>query len=153
MRESIFSSLGEHVVGARVADLFAGSGSFGLEALSRGAASAVFVERDAGALKALRQNVATVDLGGTVLRGDVVDAIGRIDGPLDLAFVDPPYAMDEAAVDAVLRRLEPLVAPGGLVLVHRRRDHEQREGAGTLRVTDVRRYGDAVVRWHRKEAD
>ncbi|MDH3194020.1 MAG: RsmD family RNA methyltransferase, partial [Acidimicrobiia bacterium] len=71
IKEAVFSSLGSAVVGANVLDLYAGTGSMGLEALSRGASRAVFVERDRKALTVLRDNCAAVDLGGDVIAGDV----------------------------------------------------------------------------------
>lgn len=153
MRESVFSSLADAVVGAAVIDLFAGSGSFGLEAMSRGADSVVFVERDRKALKALRANVEAVGLGGRIVAAEVFDALDRERGPLTLAFVDPPYDLADSEVERVLGRLDELMEAGGTVLVHRRRDHELPERAGTLAVTDQRRYGDAVVWWYRKEAN
>ena len=153
MRESIFSTLQGAIEDQHVLDLFAGSGSFGLESLSRGAASAVFVERDSRALRALRRNVDVVGLGGRVVAGSVIDTIGREPGPFGLVFVDPPYALDDSDISRVLGRLEGSLADNALVLVHRRRDHEQPEGAGTLTMTDRRRYGDAVVWWYIKEAN
>ncbi len=76
-KESIFSSLGDRVVGARVLDLYAGSGAFGLEALSRGSASAEFVERGREAVGVLRRNVESTGLGGRIVADDVVRFLER----------------------------------------------------------------------------
>jgi 16S rRNA (guanine966-N2)-methyltransferase len=143
-REGLFSSLGESVVGAAVLDLYAGSGSLGLEALSRGARSAVFVERSRAALAALRANVTAVGLGGEVVAGDVDAYLERAPGLFDLVFVDPPYALPLASVEQVLGRLGPRLAGGGRVVLHRRAG----EGPGLLpglRVIDRRRYGDTEI--------
>ena len=94
VREALFAMLGD-VGGARVLDLYAGSGALGIEALSRGADSAVFVERDAQALAAIERNLGAVGAEATVVRQDVLRFLARADGAFDLVFCDPPY--DSAA--------------------------------------------------------
>jgi 16S rRNA (guanine966-N2)-methyltransferase len=90
VREAVFNALGslDVVEGSRVLDLFAGSGALGLEALSRGAAEAVFVDSSALAIDCIRTNLETTGLTGTVIR---TDAHRYDDGPFDLALLDPPY--------------------------------------------------------------
>jgi 16S rRNA (guanine966-N2)-methyltransferase len=90
VREALFSMLGD-VSGARVLDLYAGSGALGIEALSRGAASAVFVERDQRALAALRRNLDAVGAEADVRRRDVLRLLESPEGTFDLVFCDPPY--------------------------------------------------------------
>jgi 16S rRNA (guanine966-N2)-methyltransferase len=90
VREALFSMLGD-VSGARVLDLYAGSGALGIEALSRGAESAVFVERDQRALAALRRNLEAVGAEPDVRRQDVLRFLARPEGTFDLVFCDPPY--------------------------------------------------------------
>jgi 16S rRNA (guanine966-N2)-methyltransferase len=90
VREALFSMLGD-VSGARVLDLYAGSGALGIEALSRGAGSALFVERDRGALAALRRNLDAVGADAEVRSQDVLGFLARADGVFDLVFCDPPY--------------------------------------------------------------
>lgn len=94
VRETLFNWLMAHVGGARVLDLFAGTGALGLEALSRGAAEAVFIERDAGLAAALRANLARLgqEGRGRVVAGDALDAVDALAGPFDLVFLDPPFA-------------------------------------------------------------
>src|SRR5262245_39713346 len=92
VREAIFSSLGDRVVGARVLDLFAGSGAFGIEALSRGAAEAVFVDNHPKAIEAIRFNLERTRLDGKVIRQDVFKYLQKVDQPFHLIFADPPYA-------------------------------------------------------------
>jgi 16S rRNA (guanine966-N2)-methyltransferase len=97
VREALFSMLGD-VSGARVLDLYAGSGALGIEALSRGAESAVFVERDPAGVRAIRSNLEAVSAPGRVRRRDALAYLRSVasgDGPFDLVFVDPPY--DSAA--------------------------------------------------------
>jgi 16S rRNA (guanine966-N2)-methyltransferase len=91
VREAIFNALGslDAVEGANVLDLFAGSGALGIEALSRGAHSATFVDTSAKAIDAVTTNLAATGLTGTVIRAD---AHRYDDGPFDLALLDPPYA-------------------------------------------------------------
>ncbi|TVP79712.1 MAG: methyltransferase [Puniceicoccaceae bacterium] len=99
MREAVFSSLGPSVHGCRVADLFAGTGSYGLEALSRGAASATFYETDRAALTCLRQNAQAVlrSCGSNTSAAEVIArdvfSLSSIRPTYDLIFIDPPYGM------------------------------------------------------------
>ena len=90
VREALFSILGD-VSAARVLDLYAGSGALGIEALSRGAESVVFVERDPRAVAAIERNLESLGLKQTVLKQDAVRFIARGEGTFDLVFCDPPY--------------------------------------------------------------
>src|SRR5262245_1880441 len=105
VREATFNALRsiDAIDGARVADLFAGSGALGIEALSRGAASCVFVERDPAAIAVIEDNIARTEVAGaTVVRADVMRWITGRTPPLDLVLADPPYAFDDwpALLDA-----------------------------------------------------
>lgn len=124
VREAVFSALGGRVIDAEVLDLFAGSGSLGIEALSRGAASAVFVDNSAAAETALKKNLATSRLeGGHIVRRDVPGYLSTApEGRFDLIFADPPYARDEATTSLLttLLNLESLAAalrPEGLFVL------------------------------------
>jgi 16S rRNA (guanine966-N2)-methyltransferase len=90
VREALFSMLGD-VSGARVLDLYAGSGALGIEALSRGAESAVFVDRDPRAASVIERNLSSLGLEQEVVRQDAVRFLGRGEGTFDLVFCDPPY--------------------------------------------------------------
>jgi 16S rRNA (guanine966-N2)-methyltransferase len=123
-REGVFSSLGDLVRGAEVLDLYAGSGALGIEALSRGAASAVFVERAPRALAAIRENLRRTGLTGraTVIRAGVerfLDSAGD-ERAFDLVFLDPPYAAG-AELRSVLERLRArgVLVDGATVLLTR----------------------------------
>lgn len=143
-RESLFSILRARMGGAAVLDLYAGSGSLGLEALSRGAASCVFVERSGRAVKVLEANIGHVGLGGAVERRSVESALTRLRGPFDVVFVDPPYPEKDAAVRKVLEGVVPLLGAGGVVVLHRQA-RSSVEAPEFLTSVDERRYGDAVV--------
>jgi 16S rRNA (guanine966-N2)-methyltransferase len=109
VRESLFNVLGARIdfIGATVLDLYAGSGALGLEALSRGAASAMFVEADHRATTVIAKNIASLGVtGATVRRGTVAAVLaGGTDRPVDVVLADPPYDLDAAEIDAVLTAL------------------------------------------------
>lgn len=126
MRQAVFSSLGERVVGARFLDLFAGSGAYGLEAFSRGAAGGVFVEKNAKAAGCVRQNIAAVcrslqreaaDLvvlqmdAVSVPLGSAADAAQPANGVPDLVFIDPPYEVITEIAVPLFARLGEVLAP------------------------------------------
>jgi 16S rRNA (guanine966-N2)-methyltransferase len=139
-REALFSMLASRIgsfEGLRVADLFAGSGALGLEALSRGAAHCVFIERDREAVDSIRANLAALGAAGEVVQGAAEHA--RTGGPVDLAFLDPPYGSGLAA--AALERLE--VAPGGWVSVET--GAGEPIAAADYEVAAERRYGKARI--------
>jgi 16S rRNA (guanine966-N2)-methyltransferase len=133
VREALFSTLGSaRIEGARVLDLFSGSGSLGLEALSRGAAWARMIERDPRALAVLKQNIETLNVGerARVIRGDALkpkswddDTVGNADR-YGVVFLDPPYAVVDdpnlrgTLVDALDRLLAERLASGGVLVLH-----------------------------------
>jgi len=91
-REAIFSILGSFVEGASCLDLFAGSGALGMEALSRGAASCLFVDQDKGCERVINENLKILNLsGGRVQRGETNTIVAKMNGEFDLVFADPPY--------------------------------------------------------------
>ena len=143
-REGVFSAIARLLPGAHVLDLYAGTGSLGLEALSRGSASAVFVERDRRALAALRTNVESVGLGGRIVGIDVDRFL--VDRPerFDLVFVDPPYRRPADSVETTLQLVTPLIRVGGTVLVHRRAGERQPRVPG-LDPSGLHSYGTARI--------
>jgi 16S rRNA (guanine966-N2)-methyltransferase len=104
VRENAFNLIGP-VDDADVLDLFAGSGALGIEALSRGAASATFVEKDRGACRVINANLDSLDLRGTVLQQDAVRAVTSERRTYDLILCDPPYGYDHAKITPHLARL------------------------------------------------
>jgi 16S rRNA (guanine966-N2)-methyltransferase len=154
VREAVFSSIGDWVVDAVVGDLYAGSGSFGLEALSRGARSAVFVESGRKALHALRHNVASVGLGGTVIATTVQDYLSRANHRFHLVFMDPPWDQPTSQMEDDLAALDRLLVPGAEVVVSRRHSDRVPEPPETWRVAAEKRYGDTrIVRYEKVDGD
>jgi 16S rRNA (guanine966-N2)-methyltransferase len=123
-RQAIFNILREKVAGARVLELFCGGGSLGIEALSRGAESAVFIEQAAPVLRFLVQNLAGVE-GATVMRGDVLRVLPKLsDTSFDVILADPPYrkGLIQAAVDRVAEL--GLLAAGGVFVAEHSREED-----------------------------
>jgi 16S rRNA (guanine966-N2)-methyltransferase len=119
VRESIFNIVGP-LDGAEVLDLYAGSGAMGLEALSRGAAHATFVERDGDAVRTIERNLDKLRLKATVLRQDAVTALAREAGTgrkYDLVLLDPPYDMYADLQPQLARYLPAVLAEDGLLVV------------------------------------
>jgi len=150
VREALFSILGERVIGARVLDLFAGSGALGLEALSRGAVSAVFVDHDRRAAAVIGKNLTTTRLaGGRVVMADAPSFLQRDVGSYDLIFADPPYARTGGEDDAVAGLLvggllAPRLAPGGWLIAETAAQRRAPEGAG-WDLLDRRTYGGCAI--------
>ena len=116
VRETLFNWLGQDLTGMECLDLFAGSGALGFEALSRGAASVIMVEKDPAALRALRDNAHKLGATGlTVVRGDALEFAGGARSRFDIVFVDPPYRLGMQV--AALGLLRGLLAEGGRVYV------------------------------------
>ncbi|NPB08765.1 MAG: 16S rRNA (guanine(966)-N(2))-methyltransferase RsmD [Thermodesulfobacteria bacterium] len=126
VRKALFDVLGEKVEGARVLDLFCGTGALGIEALSRGAGEVVFVDQSPQALALVRENLrrAKIEEGARIKRLTLPRDLSRLEkeGPFDLVFVTPPYGRGLAA--KTLPQLPKLVAPGGLVVVEERAEEE-----------------------------
>lgn len=144
MRESMFSILRDRIVDSRVLDLYAGSGSLGLESLSRGGRTATFVESDRTAMRVISTNIEAVGLGGTVASGSLPSFLTRLSGSYELVFVDPPYATSDADVLLTLAALDHVLDASGLVVLHRQVASET-VLPEFLTCIDERRYGDAVL--------
>ena len=118
VRETLFNWLGARIVGARCLDLFAGSGALGFEALSRGAASAVFVEQNGVAARAITELITTLDAqGARVEREDAFRFLGRAPTPFDIVFLDPPFAAGLLRKSAELLEARGWLAPEALIYV------------------------------------
>jgi 16S rRNA (guanine966-N2)-methyltransferase len=127
VKGAIFSSLGDAMVGARVLDLFAGSGALGIEALSRGASSVVFVEGDRQSAEIIENNLAKTKLKGRVRKQDVFDYLRHASGAemFDVIFADPPYEKTEDGrrfTEKLLAHeaLSQLLAPDGIFVLEKR---------------------------------
>jgi 16S rRNA (guanine(966)-N(2))-methyltransferase RsmD len=158
VKETLFAILEPDLPGARVLDLFAGSGAGGIEALSRGAAHAVFVERDAIAGRVIGDNLTKTHLAdrGHVARADVLTYLGAraaADGPFDLVLVDPPYAEFKLLESAMARLAAPpaplLTASAWVVAKHFWRTPPP-PALGLLASVRTRRFGETALTFYRR---
>jgi 16S rRNA (guanine966-N2)-methyltransferase len=151
VKGAIFSSLGDEIVGARVLDLFAGTGALGIEALSRGAASVLFVEEETSAIAAIERNLARTKLEGQVRKQDVFTFLSsaQIAEPFRVIFADPPYDKTKSGeqftkllLDSV--ELVRMLEPAG-VFVLEKRPEEQMPATPLWKISRDRRYGATEV--------
>jgi 16S rRNA (guanine966-N2)-methyltransferase len=156
LREALFSILALRVDGARVLDLFAGSGALGLEALSRGASAATMVEEHGGACGVIGANLAAAGLTAEVLRMDVFAALRRLGSEYDLVFADPPYALpgrEDLARKLLESRSLPGVMAGGALLVLEVESERTPPEAGGWRLVDRRVYGSSAILFYEVEVE
>jgi 16S rRNA (guanine(966)-N(2))-methyltransferase RsmD len=148
LRETLFNVLGGTLEPIAVLDAYAGTGALGLEALSRGAASVDFVERDAAALRALRTNVDACGVGDAcrIARGDFL--MIALDREFGLVLLDPPYA--EARTDAILARAAAVTAAGGRVVLEHSRRRESPVSADRLLRYRVLTAGDSALSFYER---
>jgi 16S rRNA (guanine(966)-N(2))-methyltransferase RsmD len=148
VREALFSILGDAVDGARVLDLFAGSGALGLEALSRGAGSATFVDAAAASVAAVRANLEALGGEAEVRRADGLRFLRGAAGEprhYDLVFLDPPYRLAERLGRELSEALPGVLAPAAVVVS----ESDRRAPLSLdLPLKDERRYGDTLIRIH-----
>lgn len=153
VREALFSTVGNVIEEARVLDLFSGTGSLGLEALSRGANEARFFERDRKALACLRENVETLGVGerAKVVAGDALEPAGWPE-QVDVALLDPPYPMlrdlrgRKRLLDGVAVLFEQHLAPGGVLILHTHPRDLRAQDLAPLN-SDARTYGRTTL-WY-----
>jgi 16S rRNA (guanine966-N2)-methyltransferase len=148
VREALFSILGDSVQGARVLDVFAGSGALGLEALSRGAAAATFVDSSSAAVRAIRANLEALGGEAEVRREDAMRFLSASPGKArhyDLVLLDPPYGLAERLGRELSEALPAVLAPAALVIS----ESDRRAPLSLdLPCRDERRYGDTLIRIH-----
>lgn len=161
VRESLFGALDslDAIAGARVLDLYAGSGALGLEALSRGALSVDLVERSRQAAVIVRRNVTTVGRSlnspaAHVHESSVSTFLKRPTGPYDLVFTDPPYDLDDASMTSDLIALAPRLSEDAVVVIERaRRSTPPDVVAAGLEVFREKAYGDTALWWAQPAAE
>jgi 16S rRNA (guanine966-N2)-methyltransferase len=157
LRQALFNILGERIRDARVLDLFAGSGAVGLEALSRGAATATFVESDRHAVESLQANVVTLKLAecARVMAADVSQVLSRLQAAgerFDCIFLDPPYAGDLAVKCIETLADGTLLSENALLACQAFHKAVLPERVGVLRQTWRRRYGESSLTLYEKES-
>ena len=155
LKESVFAILDPVIAGARVLDGFAGSGALGIEALSRGAASVVFVEIDGRAAALIARNLAHCRIadGYAMIRAEFTRAMRQLaaDRRFDVALLDPPY--DFADLDAVVEAAAGRMAPGGVLVLEHASRRQAPAAAGSFAAARQVRAGDAAVTFYREAAD
>jgi 16S rRNA (guanine(966)-N(2))-methyltransferase RsmD len=156
VRESVFSIIAPLLDGAAVLDLFAGSGSLGIESLSRGSDHATFIEMDERVLSVVRENVERLGLASLcrLIGGDALAVLKRAvpGGPFDIAFVDPPYSQGLALRALELLAAERHLADEAVVVVERASSDTLPEVAGRLELFRSKRYGSTAVDFYETRA-
>lgn len=150
VKEAVFSVIQFEVEGSRVLDLFAGSGQMGIEALSRGARGCVFVDSARDSIGVIRQNLALTGLekSAKVVSADALSFLRGYRGePIDIAFMDPPYAA--GLIKAALGELAPHMSDSGIVLCEAGEDAVFPEAAGGMALKKIYRYGKTRVAAYR----
>lgn len=145
VKESLFSAIQFDIEGRRVLDLFAGSGQLGIEALSRGAAGCVFVDKNTEAVQVIRRNLQHTGLAekSQVLGTDALSYLTRPGDRFDLVFLDPPYASE--LILPVLEKVAPLVNDGGILVCETSAETEMPETVDRFGLAKVYRYGQVRV--------
>lgn len=153
VREALFSIWADRLEGARLLDLFAGSGVVGLEAVGRGALSALLIDEDLRAIKTLEANLArvgekTVQIRRLTLPGGLGRLVSEDAGPFDLVYADPPYNFQP--YDALIAGVAPLLATDGEIVVEHSTRRDLPVQTGTLFRVDTRKYGESSLSFYRK---
>ena len=156
VKEALFNILREKIIGAEVLDLFAGVGSLGIEALSRGAKRAVFVDKRAACARIIRKNLARLDFHNRAEVyqeevGPVVKRLAQREREFNLVFVDPPYGSDlaEETLGNLMER--HIVEDKGIVMVEHHRKRIMPKEIGGLKLVRDERYGDTSLSFYRAE--
>jgi len=151
IRNALFNKISAELDGAKVLDAFAGSGSLGLEALSRGATHATFVEKDRVAQKVIDNNIALLNLSDqtTLVKANLSSWLSKTDECYDIIFADPPF--DDPQLSTV-SDLFALLKPNGLMVLSYPGKGERPTETGVV-VVDNRSYGNAALAFYRKEKD
>lgn len=148
LRETLFNICQQEIEGADFLDLFAGAGAIGLEALSRGAASVTFVEKERAVAKIIQKNLETFGEEATVMTQDVLTILPKLRGQFDIIFADPPYEQGLSAKVLKLLDKTPLLAPEGRLFVEDRTFDEV--ALTTLTLHRERRQGNTCLREYRR---
>lgn len=151
VKEAMFSIIQFEIEGRRVLDLFAGSGQLGIEALSRGAESAIFIDNSKKSIDVVRRNLATVKLAdkATVIQADAVSFSANCAGRFDIALLDPPY--DSGLLKKVLPNVARKMAPGGVILCETDLFEELPEAVEDFNLYRTYKYGKTKITVYRRE--
>ncbi|MFB3897581.1 MAG: 16S rRNA (guanine(966)-N(2))-methyltransferase RsmD [bacterium] len=163
VKESVFSILGETVINARILDIFAGTGNLGLEALSRGAQFAVFIDNDSRSIKVIQENIVALGFESTtqVIKGEVLTVLDKIEKSevrsqksektaFDLVFLDPPY-LKELEVPTIAALIESnLLNEKAIVVVEHHKKTEMPEIIRNITRFRQQKYGDTIITFYQK---
>ncbi|MGH9676878.1 MAG: 16S rRNA (guanine(966)-N(2))-methyltransferase RsmD [Candidatus Acidiferrum sp.] len=161
LRETLFNIFGPAVAGSRFFDVFAGTGAVGIEALSRGAAEAIFIENHAPAAKLIRRNLDSLGIitGATIFQADALTALQKLAArqtpnppPIDFVFVDPPYAAHEdysRTLEFLASGSANFLSPDALIIFEHHHKFQLPEHSGPLRRTRLLKQGDAALSFFR----
>ena len=152
VKESVFNIIQFDIEGRRVLDLFAGTGQLGIECLSRGAASAVFVDQSREAVKIVKDNLKACGLSGTVVQSDALSFL-RTCGKFDIIFIDPPY--DSDLYESVLNTVNSIdiLSDGGIIICESRRERALPEMTAPYKKRREYTYGKVKLCIYTKEND
>jgi len=154
VKESLFNMIQMHIEGARVLDLFSGTGNLGLEALSRGANSVLFVEKNRKSIQILEKNIEKlkVDEEHQILQKDVLTFLKNYEGaPFDLIFADPPFTEQMAHDVMLMADVSKVFHPGSLMMIESAKREKILDDYPTLTRYDVREFGDKVLSFFQKK--
>lgn len=150
VKESVFNILGDIVVDAKVLDIFAGTGNLGLEALSRGAAAAVFIDNSIESINSIKANAQHTKLNehAEIYKNDVIRALDRFvetSRSFDLIFCDPPY--NQGLIHLVLEKIarSSILNPGGILVMEHSKHEKIADEYNTLQLRRVERYGETLI--------
>lgn len=151
VKEAVFSAIQFELEGRRILDLFAGSGQLGIEALSRGAKNAVFVDADKNAVKIIKENLAKTKLDSlaTVAQTDSITFLMMTDKIFDIAFLDPPY--ETGLLQKALSKIDEHIAEGGVVICEHPFREELEDEIGGLKKYREYKYSKTAVTVYRKD--
>jgi len=155
VKEALFNILGPGIAGMSFLDLYAGTGSVGIEACSRGASEVVFCELKEDAIGVLEKNLANLDIADScrVVKGDVMSVLSAryaLNRSFDIVFMDPPYRDDLAKKTLNAICVYDIIAPQGLALCEHYAEEDLPEVIGCLSLLEKRRYGNSAISFYRK---
>ena len=151
VRESLFSSINAELIDKKILDLFAGSGSLGIESLSRGAASCLFVELSKESLDILIKNLSKTEEDVNIFKGDAYRWVQNNEESFDIVFLDPPFEHDDSMVTDLILKLVNTLNHEGLIILHRDNSSNIINIEEKLELIKKRKFGQSILHIYRKE--
>ena len=151
VRESLFSSINVQLINKKVLDLFAGSGSLGIESLSRGAASCLFVELSKESLDILIKNLSKTEEDVNIFKGDAYRWVQNNEESFDIVFLDPPFEHDDSMVTDLILKLVNTLNHEGLIILHRDNSSNIINIEEKLELIKKRKFGQSILHIYKKE--